>query len=381
MRTRTISIIVAAVLLTPIVLIALGIELLFGVSQSLFAVRYRIAATVEVADGDRLVRNVVHNDCRGFYSTRGIVQGAQQSRRGEDNHVVLQDGSILMLPNLEPCRWIEPKPAPGTSFVLDPLIPGYAKGAPGHAKLWAKEAWRFDNVDEPSRVAVHDLPWLFQHGSGGLKIERATTTVVASGRQTPVAFELEDRFPWLRKVQHPDRLASYEDRRNFHQLGNFLGFRVTVTQLVGGSRCAAPDPEAEGPIAIPRDAPCVFVNECQRGGDNLYCGRIVGWLAGTANADFSELSFSIDRRSDGIVAVLYRELMLKKSAAPGERKHQDLRWKPRICVDGSCIAGEVVGIGGPTWHQFYYPKRNQFVTVWPLTFYAAGAFRRAGASY
>jgi len=41
----------------------------------------------------------------------------------------------------------------------------------------------------------------------------------------------------------------------------------------------------------------------------------------------------------------------------------------------------VTATGIPQWTQFYYPARNQFVTVWPLSFYAAGAFRRSGASH
>src|SRR5437870_4964791 len=125
MRTRTVWTLIGCLVLIPLLLVALGAEWLFGLSQLLYKpFRYRVATSVEVVDHGRVLRSIVNSDCWAFVSTRGIVRGVQKSRRGEDNHLGLGDGSILILPDLDPCRWVDGKPALGASYALAPTARG-----------------------------------------------------------------------------------------------------------------------------------------------------------------------------------------------------------------------------------------------------------------
>jgi hypothetical protein len=382
MRTRTVWTIIACIILVPLLLIGIGAEWLFGFSQLLYKpVRYRVATAVDVVDRGVLRRNIANSDCWAYVSTRGVFRGLGKSRRGEDNHVLLGDGSILILPDLDPCRWVETRPAPGTSYVLAPAPRGGLPQPAGTAELRPAETWRFDSAVDPASVTIYQLTELFQQEHDELQIKSAMISAVGAGRENDVGYALEDRFPWFRDVPRGDALKDYGSYRRLHHHGNFLGFRASVTQLVGGSRCPVHDPNAEGPIVIPMQASCTFVNNCTRGDERLFCGKAIGWLAGTANSGFSELTFTNADPSPAKVAVLYREPILVQAGAPGDRSQPSLRWKPRLCLDGLCIEGDVASTGIPPWTQFYYPARNQFVTVWPLSFYAAGAFRRVGASH
>jgi hypothetical protein len=378
MRKRTIWTLVGAAAAIPLVMVAVGIEWLLGPSQLLYKpVRYRVATSVDVGDHGRIVRSVVHSDCWAFASTRGVVRGVRKSRTGEDNHLVLGDRSVLILPDLDPCRWVDAAPAVGTMVALAPT--GRASRSAGSGDLWAGEAWRFDHARDPQSVTIYDLPALFGSSSDGLQIMSATVAAVAERRDN--AFALEDSFAWLREVPRGSALEDLRNYWNLHHHGNFLGFRATVTQLVDGSRCPVRDAAAEGPIVIPMQAPCTQVSACTQGGDGWFCGSRMAWLTASVKDDFSEVSYAISDRSEARIAVLHRETTLMKAGAPGDRSHPSLRWKPRICLDGLCIAGETASTGVPPWTQFYYPRRNQLVTVWPLSFYAADAFRRSGASF
>src|SRR5262245_4352363 len=167
MRPRTIWIIVACIILLPALLLVIAAEWLFGVTELLYKpIRYRVATSVELIDHSTLRRSVANSDCWALVATRGMVRGIRKSRKGEDNHAVLGDGSILILPDLDPCRWIDAKPAPGTSYVLMPpnapisLSPPSGRGsgtAQSTAELRPGEAWRFDSVNDPTSVTIYQL--------------------------------------------------------------------------------------------------------------------------------------------------------------------------------------------------------------------------------
>jgi hypothetical protein len=120
---------------------------------------------------------------------------------------------------------------------------------------------------------------------------------------------------------------------------------------------------------------------CRPGDGGRLCGHGLGWLTGRPGKGFRELTYAIEDRSDARIAVLYRETMLARSGAPADRSQPSLRWRPRLCVDGLCVAGETAAFGIPALTQVYYPRRNQLVTAWPLSFYAPDAFRRRGPSF
>jgi hypothetical protein len=132
---------------------------------------------------------------------------------------------------------------------------------------------------------------------------------------------------------------------------------------------------------IPMQASCAAVGACRPSEESRPCGRRIAWLAGNVNDGFDTLDFASADASDGKVGVLYREAMLARAAAPGDRSNPSLRWEPRVCLDGLCIQGETASTGEQPWTQFYFPRRNQLVTVWPWSFYAADAFRRTAASF
>src|SRR5262245_33331521 len=204
MRTRTVWTIVACIILVPALLLGTGAEWLFGFSQLLYnPIRYRVATSLELVDHGTVRRSTVNSDCWAFVSTRGMIRGVQKSRRGEDNHVVLGDGSILLLPDLDPCRWIETKPAPGTSYAIAPA----ARGSPppaGTIELRPGEAWRFDSAIDPASVTIYQLTELFGQEHDELQIKSATLSAVEAARENEFVYALEQRFPWFRDVPRGD---------------------------------------------------------------------------------------------------------------------------------------------------------------------------------
>jgi len=373
MRRRTIWTLAGGVAAVLIIAGAVVAEWLLGLSQRVLnPVRYRVETRLEVGDHGRIVRSAFVSDCWALVATRGVVQGVRKSRRGEDGHVLLADGSILLLSDLDPCRWVDRVPAVDTTLTLAP-------GSTGPGALRPGEAWRFDNVAQPRTVTVYDLPRLFGKSSDGIGIRSAAVAVVAPPRD--VAFTLEGQFGWLRAVPRGNMEEDQQTYWELHHHGNFLGFRATVTELAGGARCPARDPTSEGPVVIPMQAPCAAVSACRPAEEPRPCGRRIAWLSGTLNHDLDTLEFASADASDAKVGVLYREAMLEQSGAPGGRSHPSLRWQPRICLDGLCVQGETASIGEPPWTQFYFPRRNQLVTIWPWSFYAGDAFRRNGASF
>ena len=370
MYRRTIWALIAG--LVPLVAAAIGAEWLLGLSERLInPVRYRVEAVVDIGDHGRIVRSSAVSDCWALVTTRGMVRGVRKSRRGEDGHALLGDGSILLLSDLDPCRWVDTVPAVGTTLALAP-------GSTGPGVLRPGEAWRFDDPADPRSVTIYDLPRLLGAPSDGLLVRSAALAVVGPGRD--VAFTLESRFSWLRGVPRGDAREDLETFWELHHHGNFLGFRATVTELAGGAQCPARDPAAEGPFVIAMQAPCTAVSAC-RAGEGRPCGRRIAWLDGSLNDGLDTLTFQSSEASEAKVGVLYRESMLARHGAPGDRTHPSLRWRPRICLDGLCVQGETAAVGEPPWLQFYFPRRNRLVTIWPWSFYAADAFRRRGASF
>jgi hypothetical protein len=380
MRRRTFWKLLGGALLVLTIIAAIAVEWTFGLSQLLFGpVGYRVAASVTLGDHGRVRQSVVTSDCWALAATRGVRRGVRKSRRGEDNHFVLGDGSVLVLSDLDPCRWVDREPAVGTTVAL---VADDQSGAPQAVPLRpGGEAWRFDHALDPGSVTIYDLAALFTAPSDGLMINAASLSVV-SGRGE-LAFALEQRLPWLRTVPRGNASKDLQNYWELHHQGNFLGFRATVTQLPDDARCPVRDPSADGPVVIALQAPCTSVRLCmQRAAqEGRSCGARIGWLAASVDADFSTLTYSINEGSGARVAVAYRESVLARSRAPGDRANPSMRWMPRICMDGLCVAGETSATGMPPWTQFYYPARNQLVTVWPLFFYAPDAFRRSGASY
>ncbi|MCC6775878.1 MAG: hypothetical protein IT537_04445 [Hyphomicrobiales bacterium] len=359
-----------------LIISAIAVEWTFGLSQQLFgSVRYRVTTSVTLGDHGRVRQSAVSSDCWALATSRGVRQGVRKSRIGEDNHYTLGDGSVLILSDLDPCRWVAHAPPVGTTLVLAPDGGGRGTLRP------EGEAWRFDNAREPTMVTIYDLTALFTQPSDGLLINAASLTVEAASKD--VTFTLEQRLPWLRAVPHGQAAQDLQDYWELHHHGNFLGFRAAVTQLPDDARCPVRDPAADGPVVIAMQAPCTSVRLCmQRAAqEGRSCGTPRGWLAGSVDADFGTLSYSIDERSPGRIAVLYRELMLARSRAPGDRTNPSMHWTPRVCMDGLCVAADTAATGMSPWTQFYYPVRNELVTVWPLFFYAPDAFRRSGASY
>jgi hypothetical protein len=380
MRRRTFWKLFGGALLILLLVAAIAVEWIFGLSELLYRpVSYRVTASVELGDHGRMRRSAVTSDCWALVATRGVRRGVRKSRRGEDNHFVLGDGSVLVLSELDPCRWVERVPPVGTTVALVDADSG--AGAPSVPLRAGGEALRFDNAFEPTTVTIYDLTALFTRPSDGLVVDAASLTVVAA--RTEVMFTLEERLPWLRAVPGGNAGRDLQEYWELHHQGNFLGFRATVTQLPDDARCPVRDPSADGPVVIAMQAPCTSVRLCmQRAAqEGRSCGTRKGWLAASVDADFGTLSYSIDEDSDARIAVLYRESMLARSGAPGDRSNPSMRWTPRICMDGLCVTGETAATGVPPWTQFYYPARNQLVTVWPLFFYAADAFRRNGASF
>ncbi len=380
MRRRTFWKLFGGALLALLLVAAIAVEWIFGLSQLLYRpVSYRVTAQRRAGRSWPHATQRRHQRLLGARDHPRVRRGVRKSRRGEDNHFVLGDGSVLVCPSLDPCRWVERVPPVGTTLALVDADSG--AGAPSVPLRAGGEAWRFDNAFEPTTVTIYDLTALFTRPSDGLVVDAASLTVVAA--RTEVMFTLEERLPWLRAVPRGDAVETCQSSGSFITKAIFSGFAPRSRSSPDDARCPVRDPSADGPVVIAMQAPCTSVRLCmQRAAqEGRSCGR--------ARVGSPPASMSISARS----ATRSTRTPTRKSPcsiaracwrgrrAPGDRSNPSMRWTPRICMDGLCVAGETAATGVPPWTQFYYPARNQLVTVWPLFFYAADAFRRNGASF
>ena len=149
MRRETFWTLVGGMLGALLIITVIAVEWTFGLSQQLFgSVRYRVTASVTLGDHGRVRQSVVSSDCWALATSRGVRQGVRKSRLGEDNHYALGDGSVLILSDLDPCRWVARAPPVSTTLVLAPDGNGRGTLRPDG------EAWRFDHArdwqDRPS---------------------------------------------------------------------------------------------------------------------------------------------------------------------------------------------------------------------------------------
>ncbi len=374
MRAKRVWIGGAAFLVLVAVLLIFRLEVGYIVSGLFLGTDnpYRVAGAVEVADRHQVRKSVVFNDCESFeVNTWNTGRYTALIRRGEDNHIVLGDKSILVFIDLEPCQARGERPVIGATYVLDPLLPAEAEARAeqgGRVKLWASFAWRFDSTEDPKTVTVYDFPGLFRSGDDGLKIEQVVATIVdAEAAETAIGYTLEKAFPWFADV--PRAEAGDQSYGDLYHHGNFLGFRALVLQLPNGTGCAGLEASGDKPILVPTDHPCAVIDTLPD-----------GWLIGSVGPDFSRVSFSLRDTSRVRIGTYHREVHVAAAEPPGSMERADFRWRPLVCVDGVCAEGET-GTGIIERDTvFHYPQSNQLVRVRPTTFYAANAFRRMGAA-
>ncbi len=322
---------------------------LFGLSDT---ARYRVATDVVLDDGSVRLTSRTYSDCMVSIVTGGIAPGWHGQRRGEDNHFVLHDGSLLVIRTLLPCRWANPLPPVGTSVALHPHDPDGADAKGDKGLFYRAQALWFDDVHDPRRMVLYDVPSLFGLGADGLDIRSASATRVGGwegGWSVPRSLERD--FPWYRDA--PRDVTP--DGKN----GMFHGYRVEVRKLTGGVRCAGAAPASEGSVQIDK---CVHEGPCR---DHIHgCELAVGWLVADASPDFGLISFSADRMSYGRMATLYREADLLAHGGPGQVNRKWFYWHPRFCLDGLCV-DQTAARGDPFLH-FYYPARNLLVNAYPM---------------
>lgn len=323
---------------------------LAGISDT---ARYRVATDVVLDDGSARLTSRTYSDCKVAIVKGGIAPGWHGQRRGEDNHFVLHNGSLLVVRTLLPCRWANPLPPVGTSLALHPNDPEADRTKQGKGVFYRAQALWFDNVHDPRRMRIYDVPALFGLGADGLDIRSATTTRVGGwegGWSVPRSLERD--FPWYRDA--PREVTP--DGKN----GMFHGYRVEVRKLTGGVRCAGPAPASEGPLQIDK---CVHATPCR--GDRIHdCERPLGWLVADVAPDFRSISFSADRVSYGRMATLYREADILGHDAPGRVAVRRFYWQPRFCLDGLCV--DLTTVKGFQFLHFYYPARNLLVNAYPM---------------
>jgi hypothetical protein len=339
-------------LLGGFVLLLLALPLVLELSQTATEGeidRYRTAAEITIADGDRTVSNKVFSDCtitRHSNWNTGTQVGT--SHQGSDPFVVLSDRSILILRDLNRC----PDGKIGETYTYDPdvqstqIIDRRIRAPYAHASC-------YDNVDDAKTLTLYRQQELFRGGVDGLRVTEAKLVIVERKPATPLPDGYGDAFPWYKKT--PRGAVGTPEYSLHDHASRFSGFIVGLSQLGEKQRCEKFDRESEGPILVTTDR----WDDCLPwGGSNM------GWLVAKPNADLSQIDYSYNERSTDMIATQYRATWLEVRGAPGANEGENyFFWRPKICIDGQCFATQAARRS--TWEGFrlYYPKKNQVVTV------------------
>jgi hypothetical protein len=159
---------------------------------------------------------------------------------------------------------------------------------------------------------------------------------------------------------------SVEHQNEAMRPGRFTGLRATLTQLVGGSRCAGGLPDEDGPVEIAPDSPCKFVNACNRGNATTFCGRVLGGLSAAIDPAFTTIRLSAGRFESALQGDMIREQKLVDANAPGEFRRGEFHWSPQVCVDDQCRVMKLSPIGFNERRLMYYPKQNRLLELFPV---------------
>jgi hypothetical protein len=331
--------------------------------NNIFPLRYNLTTTTSFSsDGETRPQTIV-TECKVVDQRGSLLTNFVVTVTGERHWTRFPDGSILVLGYLDICKWLEKPPELATRVMMsdDRRQTG---SSVGHL-LHDAPAYRFDNTDDPGRVRLYSTVGLVAGRSGLVRVSPIQLTVGgATSTRT-----IDAAFPWLSQMPRVEtkRHDSFEQRREAARPVRFIGLRAQLTQLVGGSRCAAGSPDDEGPIAIPPNSACTFVNRCDRGNATTVCGHVIGGLTTTIDPTFTTIRVSAAHLEGALRGDMVRVQKLLDAKAPGEFRHGEFLWSPEVCVEDTCRVMKLSQELSFNERRFmYYPKQNRLLELHPI---------------
>ena len=341
--------------------------------NNVFPLTYTLTSTAWFSrDGQTHSQSIV-TACKVVDQRGSLLINYDITVTGQRHWMRFADNSILVLGPVTRCKWIEKPPEPTTRLTLAeyPL----PRERAGLQAIHDSPSYYFDNADDPARVRRYSTTGLM---IGHSNLVRVDPIQLAAGGARPT-YSIDAAFPWLSRVPSVRSTIgdSLERRNEAKRPARFIGLRAQLTQLVGGSRCAGHLPDEDGPVAIPFDSPCKFVNRCDRGNATTVCGRVLGGLTATVDPAFTTIRMSGSQFESRLRGDMMREQTLLDARAPGEFRNGEFLWSPQVCVDDQCGAMKLSQHSFSERRLMYYPKQNRLLELAPIGYVASATRYRA----
>jgi hypothetical protein len=349
--------------------------------NNVFPLKYNLTSTAWFSrDGQTHSQSIV-TACKVVDQRGSLLINFDITVTGERHWMRFVDDSILVLGYFNFCKWLEKPPEPTTRLTLaESWLPPTAAGI---LPIGDSHSYYFDNANDPGRLRLYSTTGLM---AGHFDLVRVNPIQLAVGGARPT-HTIDAAFPGLSRLRsvRTELHDSLERRNEAMRPARFIGLRAQLTQLVGGSRCVGGLPDADGPVAIPSNSPCVFVNQCDRGNATTICGRVLGGLTATVDPAFTTIRMSGGRFESGLRGDMVREQKLLDAKAPGEFRHGEFLWSPQVCIEDQCRVMKLSLHGFNERRLMYYPRQNRLLELFPIGYVAsASRFRaepgRAGGS-
>ena len=335
--------------------------------NNVFPLKYNLITTASFSrDGQTHSQSIV-TACKVVDQRGSLLVNFDITVTGERHWVRLPDDGILVLSKLELCKWLEKPPEPATSRTF---VEKRLRREPADTMLIRDvDSYYFDNANDPVRLRLYSTTGLM---AGQFDPVRVNSIQLAVGGARPT-HTIDAAFPWLSGL--PSIRATAREPRELHneaiRPARFVGLRAKLTQLVGGSRCVGGLPDDDGPVVIPPESPCKFVNQCDRGNATTVCGRVLGGLTATIDPAFTTIRMSGGQFESGLRGDLIREQKLLDAKAPGEFQRGEFLWSPQVCVEDLCHTMKLSKNGFNERRLMYYPKQNRLLELWPIGIWRA----------
>jgi hypothetical protein len=323
------------------VVLALGCSLQSGcgpksIYNSIFPQRYSVEQSYALRDGSLQHTQHARLNCSVSETPDSIGQPIIIRYHAENLWASRSDGSILVLPNLSPCRWNQ----------VD--LPGQAIDLSREANY--DPAFLFPNTSDPKYVDLITLKQL-RKGYDGLVLDSLKLTASTDPRTNglPAAFPLRAAFPWYAPVMDPRNPPEVPATGS----AQFVG-PVAHLWHIGEAVCRN---QPDGP-----DPQIINDEDCARSDGDWWWtsgsvppnAGLLGMIDLHVSEDAATASGSLKAPLSRTVARLYRSDYIQSK--PGVPWSKSLGWQPKICIDSSCSE-----LGEKT--TFYFRKLHLLVTV------------------
>jgi hypothetical protein len=305
--------------------------------------RYAVESSVDFIQPDGSVaRQTLVVNCSIVDASDAIIPSIGATESGDAHWQANADGSILIVGDLSPCRWVQGPPV-GTSA---PAQPSWIL-----ATFTGVTSYRFDNATSPTRVEELSTVELLDPSHG---LIRSAGMVVTRGEPTRT---LASAFPALDGLK-PSAGTLTQGTTSTLMEGYFNGVRARVEQLPEGVTCEK----------LPRDRPsvlhpgvCALPFTCTDAANEAPCSRVLGALPVVFDSRFGRAGAE-DTEPDRLRLMTYFSSSVinaaKPPTTPSTLAGASPYWSPQLCYRGLCVKP---GFGDGV--RFYDPKAHRVITM------------------